>query len=81
MTYISGERADQWNAEDAQASKVLSRWDDEAVALLQEADVLAKQLEAKLKAVCELNHAAEDALIYLENVTVAIPLAIQEITE
>jgi hypothetical protein len=77
----SMDRFSQSAAEDAQASKALSRWDDEAVALLQEADVLVKQLEAKLKAVCELNHAGEDALIYLENVTVAIPLAIQEITE
>ena len=81
MTYISGERADQWNAEDRQASKALSRWDDEAVALLQQASELAKQLEVKLKAACELNHAAEDALIYMEDVITAIPLAIREIEE
>lgn len=81
MTYISGERAAQWNAEDGQASRVLSKWDDECVALLQQADELAKQLEAKLKEACDLNHAAEDALIYMEDVRVAIPLAIREIEE
>lgn len=75
------DRFNQWAAEDGQASKVLSRWDDEAVALLQQANDLAKQLEAKLKAACELNHAAEDALIYMEDVMAAIPLAIREIEE
>ena len=74
------DRFSQSAAEDAQASVPdLSHWDYQAFVLMQDADKLAKQLEDKLKASCELNHAGEDALIYMENVRVAIKSAMQEI--
>ena len=57
MTYISGSRADQWNAEDRQASVMLTHAD---ARLLTGLDEIVTKLQAMREDNCESNR---DALL------------------